>query len=186
MTKWLAVVRDLTLIAVVVVIAFYAARWLTAPTVDAGQAREINSLREINVTLDSALTIATVKADSAQRAMRLRARRDSTISARSLDSLEALIPDTATMVPRPIHEAIVARKDSTIALFYTLYHTADSGWTDARNRLAEFQRQNTALLAQVNDLEKKANPGLFRRAKYAAPFVGGLYLACKVGAIRCD
>ena len=177
--------RDLIIVVVVIARGITAFRWLTAPGVGAEQAQTIDSLRTVNAGLDASLKASAQSADSARRAVKLRLYRDSVNASRQLDSLEALIPDTATMIPRPIHEAIVASKDTTIANLWRAYRTADSGWVQAEDRLVAFQRQNAALLAQVNDLEGKARMGIIRRLKVAAPFVAGTFGACKLKLIAC-
>lgn len=185
MSKYLNTVRDIVVILVVVWLAVGVTRWLTAPGVSPKQAQTIDSLRVENRLLDSTATILAQKADSIQRASRAKIRRDSTRAAHQLDSLQATIPDTATLIPRPVHEAIVAVKDRQIDSLRAVFFVADSGWRGSEARLVEFRVQNAALLAQVNSLESKANPGLFRRLKYAAPFVAGIFGACKLNALDC-
>lgn len=191
--------RDLIVVVVVVVLGIAGFRWLTAPGVSAKQAHTIDSLRVVNKSLDSTvqvvlprIIIANARVDSVQRVARVRAKRDSTRLAQATDSLEALIPDTATVVLRDLHDRIVANKDSTIVLFHDLYHQADDSLTAMRHRsdslvvlLGNFQRQNNALIAQVNDLEGKAGMGIFRRVKVALPFVAATYGGCKLKLIQC-
>lgn len=160
-------------------------RWLTAPTVSPEQIHTIDSLVAANKGLDSTITWLQESRDSVSRAGRARVKRDSTKYARNLDSLEALIPDSATMVPVEIHDAIVFNLQAHIVLFHSLWQEADSGWRAATDSLDRFRTQNRALLSQVNDLKGKANPGFFRRLGYAAPFIAATWGSCKLGLLDC-
>lgn len=178
------------LIAAVAVIAIAkvsgVARWLFDYTpISAEQQHTIDSLRVANAILDTAATNERARSDSIRRVARARARRDSIASARSLDSLNALIPDTATMVPRPIHNAIVAQKDFVILGLRRDLSTADSLRARSDSIATAFQSLNRSLQFQINDLAKKANPNLIRRLKIAAPFVASTWGACKLKLIDC-
>jgi len=178
-------VRDLIIVAVVIALGIAAFRWFTAPGVSAEQAHTIDSLRAYNAVLDTNLTEALRQQDALRRGTLRRHRADSIVSQQREDSLEALIPDTATVVLRPIHDAIVAAKNSTIFMLRRDLFVSDS-LLDARTHdLTALRIQNTALLAQVNDLEEKAGMGLLRRLKVAAPFVAGTFGACKLKLIEC-
>jgi hypothetical protein len=181
----LKTIRDLVIVVAVVALGVAGFRWLTAPGVGAKQAQTIDSLRVVNAVLDSTVRASNARADAVQKATKARIYRDSVLAAHRLDSLEALIPDTATMVPRPIHDAIVVIKDSTIRSLRRDLFVSDSGWSDARTQLEGLRAQNIGLMTQVNDLEGKANMNIFRRVKVAVPFVAGTYLACKLGLIKC-
>lgn len=162
-------------------------KWLfTTNGVSAQQAHTIDSLRNRNEILDSNLVTALRQQDKLRRDRRISERADSAAAKHSLDSLKALIPDTATMVPRPIHEAIVLRLELRVDSLKTKLFTSDSLVTARTFDLTELRRQNAGLLTQVNSLEKKANPGLIRRLKIALPFVAGTWGSCKLGLIKCD
>jgi hypothetical protein len=131
----------------------------------------IDSLRIENARLDSTVRETVIGdaarlaiADSVQRASRAKAKRDSTAHAQVIDSLQRLIPDTATFVPRPLHDAIVVAFIAALIDERGHRMQADSGWAAERDSsaarlvlLGGLQRQNHALLAQVNSLEKKAS-----------------------------
>lgn len=162
-------------------------RWFfSSGGVSVEQARTIDSLRVVNSILDSNLTISVARQDTLRKQLRRQQKADSLATKRSVDSLKALIPDTATVVPRPIHEAIVTRLENRVLTLERAVFVSDSLLDERTNDLSVFRVQNAALLAQVNSLEKKANPNLLRRAKIAAPFVGVVYGSCKLGLIKCD
>lgn len=202
-TLWKTLLPFILVIAAVIVVAKIGGvvRWLfTTSGISARQEYTIDSLRFENERLDSIATATrvgftqdSIRGDSVQKTLRRRERRDSISHARALDSLTALIPDTATTIPVPLHEAIVKVWSSRVDSLQTRFATADSGWTAERDsssirlaRLRSFQTQNNALLAQVNSLEAKANPGLIRRLKIALPFVAATWGGCKLGLIQCD
>jgi len=187
-TLWKTLLPYLLVIAAVIAVAKASGviRWLfTTDGVDPVQAHTIDSLRNVNRELDSSLTISLRQQDSTRQAGRRQRHRDSITSARRLDSLEALIPDTATMIPRPVYEAIVAEKDRMILTLGRALFVSDSLLDERTLDLGTLRTQNAGLLTQVNSLEKKANPGLIRRAKIALPFVIATWGSCKAGLLDC-
>lgn len=154
--------------------------------VDPKQEHTIDSLIVANDSLDTRLDESLRQQDSLRTAMRLKWKADSVARFRSIDSLKALIPDTGEMVPRVIAEAIIAQQSVVIVELRFQVVTLDSLLTARNHDLSELRRQNAALLGQVNDLRKKANPGIIRRAKIALPFVGGVFGACKLDLIDCS
>lgn len=190
MSRFVQTVRDGVVIiaimfALAAVIRFLGSRGGVSPE----QTRTIDSLRTENVRLvavaDTAVAAATrqtFRVDSARAASRARARADSIAAARTLDSLQALLPDTATVVPRPLHDAIVAEKDRQIATEKQRWADADAQLVATRDTLAGtipiiagLRRQAVALQAQVNSLERKANRrwGLCTSAGYGVASIGG-------------
>lgn len=183
--------RDLALIVALVGATVLGVRFLGfRGGVSPEQARTIDSLRTENVRLvavaDTALAAAdrqAARVDSARAANRARARADSAASARAVDSLQALLPDTATMVARPLHDAIVAQKDRQIAVERRLFLATDAQLVATRDTLAGvaavvagLQRQALALQGQVDALERRANRrwGLCAAAGYGPQAAGGI------------
>lgn len=161
-------------------------RWLgNYNPVGPEQQHTIDSLRVVNAALDTAVTNEKARSDSIRKVARARARRDSIASARSLDSLNALIPDTATLIPRPIHEAIVAQKDFVIMGLRRDLFVSDSLRARSDSITTSLQGLTRSLQAQINDLAKKANPNLVRRIKIALPFIAATWGSCKLKLVDC-
>jgi len=192
-SRAITAVRDLAVIVVLVVAVTFAIRFLgSRGGVSPAQTHTIDSLRTENVRLaavaDTAVAVATRqidRVDDARAASRARARTDSIASQKTIDSLQALLPDTATVVPRPLHDAIVAEKDRQIATEHQRWFDTDAQLVATRDTLADvvpilvgLRRQNTALQGQVDDLERKAN------RRWSVCTAGGFGLQSTGGTIR--
>lgn len=176
----------IVLVAVAIGLGVGIARWLTSSGISTELAYTLDSLQMENDRLALEAALAKRSADSIRSATKARQRADSIRSAQRLDSLEALIPDTATMVDREVHEAIVSQLRRDAAAWKRDFLRADSGWAATQTRVDTLLKLNSSLQFQITNLREKVNPGFWGRAKIAAPFVAGTILACKLGALKCS